>query len=431
MNEITVYNLSNLSCAPFESFLDLQEDFKLFDSEKSLKLQMLIITRGFKYSFKAWRDDDGRLWIIDAHQRKRALQELRRRGFLIPEVPYELIQAKDKKEAVEEIAAYNSEFAQRNPDTHLFEKYNIGTEDLEQFSLSFSKESMDLDHDKSELFQPRFEIQEDEIPDIQADHIVTLPGDLYILGPHRLLCGDATRREDINRLMNGRQADLIITDPPYNVNYEGGTDDHLTIANDNMSDTAFEEFLRKSFFLMYQVLKDGASIYVFHSDSQGYAFRKAFRDAGLKLAQCCIWVKNSLVMGRQDYQWQHEPVLYGWKPTGSHRWFSDRRQTTVWPFDRPIRNELHPTMKPLALLAYPVQNSSQPGEIVADFFAGSGSTLMTAEQTNRHGYVLELDPAYCDVIVKRFHGFRHSQEIIRVRDGQETAWTQLKEEFGL
>lgn len=431
MNEITVYNLSHLDTAPVETFLELQEDFKLYDSEKSLKLQMLIITRGFKYSFKAWRDDAGRLWIIDAHQRKRAMLELRKRGFLVPEVPFELIQAADKKEAVEEIAAYNSEFARRNPDTHLFEKYNIGTEILEQFSLSFTQESIDQDIEKTNLFQPRFEIQEDDVPDIQEDHVVTKPGDLYLLGPHRLLCGDATRKDDINRLMNGRQADLIITDPPYNVNYEGGTDDHLTIENDNMSDSAFEEFLRKSFFLMGQVLRDGASIYVFHSDSQGYAFRKAFNSAGLKLAQCCIWVKNSLVMGRQDYQWQHEPILYGWRPTGSHRWFSDRKQTTIWPFDRPIRNDLHPTMKPIGLIAYPMQNSSQPNEIVADFFGGSGSTLMTAEQTNRCGYTLELDPVYCDVIVKRFHGFKRSEEITRVRNGEETRWPELKSEFGL
>jgi len=198
-----------------------------------------------------------------------------------------------------------------------------------------------------------------------------------------------------------------------------------------MSDAAFEEFLKRSFNLMFQVLRDGASIYVFHSDSQGYAFRRAFAGSGLKLAQCCIWMKNSLVMGRQDYQWQHEPVLYGWKPTGSHRWFADRKQTTIWPFDKPLRNDLHPTMKPIALIAYPMQNSSQPDEVVADFFAGSGSALMAAEQTSRIAYLMELDPVYCDAIVRRYYGFKHNPDIIRVRNGQEAGWTILKEEFKL
>lgn len=429
MNRIEVFNLSNLPTAPVESFLDLQEDFKLPDNEKNMKLQMLILSRGFKYSFKAWQDGDGRLWIIDAHQRKRALLSLRKRGFEVPDVPYELIQAKDKRDAVQEIAAYNSEFAKRNSETHLFEKYNIGTEDLEQFNLVFSSADIDQTLDKMDLFQERFEILEDEIPDLNQKSVFTRTGDVYILGRHRLVCGDATSRDDVNRLMDGHKCDLIITDPPYNVNYTGGTDQELTIENDHMSDSQFELFLKKAYSFMYQIMKDGAGIYVFHSDSEGYAFRKGFKEAGLRLAQCCIWVKNSMVMGRQDYQWQHEPVLYGWKPTGSHRWFSDRKQKTIWNFDRPLRNGEHPTMKPVALIAYPMQNSSQEGEIVVDLFAGSGSTLMAAEQTSRRAYVLELDPVYCDVIVKRFYAYKGSEDIRLYRDGISLEWDEIKSEL--
>ena len=242
-----------------------------------------------------------------------------------------------------------------------------------------------------------------------------------------MVCGDATRSEDINLLMEGQRADLIITDPPYNVDYEGGTDDHLKIQNDSMSDTQFEKFLSRVFWFMYQVISDGGSIYVFHSDSEGYAFRKGFKEAGFKLAQCCIWIKNSLVMGRQDYQWQHEPVLYGWKPTGSHSWYSDRKQTTLWHFDRPVRSELHPTMKPVALVAYPMQNSSKQGQVVVDLFAGSGSTIMAGEQTGRKVYALELDPVYCDVIVKRFQRYKNSEDIRMIRDGKYVEWNEIKE----
>ncbi|MCD6345995.1 MAG: site-specific DNA-methyltransferase [Bacteroidales bacterium] len=429
MNRIEVFNLSNLPTAPPESFLDLQEDFKIPDPEKNMKLQLLIISRGFKYSFKAWQDQEGKLWIIDAHQRKLALIALRKRGFDVPEVPYELIQAKDKREAVEEIAAYNSEFAKRNPDTQLFEKYNIGTDDLEQFNLKFSAEELDQSVDKMNLFQERFEIVEDDIPELNEKSVFTKPGDIFLLGKHRLVCGDATRKEDVNRLMDGHRADLVITDPPYNVNYEGGTEEGLTIQNDHMSDPSFEEFLRKAYSFMYQLLKDGSAIYVFHSDSEGYAFRKGFKEVGFKLAQCCIWVKNSLVMGRQDYQWQHEPVLYGWKPTGSHSWYADRKQTTIWQFDRPVRSDVHPTMKPVALIAYPMQNSSVPGGIVVDLFAGSGSMIMAAEQTSRRGFALELDPVYCDVIVKRYHAFNNSEDIRLIRDGKYIEWDDLKSEL--
>ncbi len=245
---------------------------------------------------------------------------------------------------------------------------------------------------------------DDETPEPPAVP-VSQPGDVWRLGNHRVMCGDSLSIDHVSRLMDGHKADLIVTDPPYNVAYEGGTADRLTIQNDSMSGEAFFRFLLDAYTAMFSVAKDGAGLYVFHADSEGMNFRKAMTDAGFKLAQCCVWVKQSLVMGRQDYHWQHEPVLYGWKPTGAHRWYSDRKQTTVWNFDRPSRNDVHPTMKPVALIEYPIMNSSRGGDLVLDLFGGSGSTLIACEKTGRHARLMELDPRYCDVIVKRWQDF--------------------------
>ena len=242
---------------------------------------------------------------------------------------------------------------------------------------------------------------EDAVP-AAPESATTKPGDIYVMGNHRLLCGDATHAADYARLMDGYQADLVVTDPPYNVDYVGKTKDALKIQNDKKSAEAFYEFLLGAHRGMLSVMKDGAGIYVFHADLEGVNFRRALLDSGLKLAACCVWVKQSMVMGRSDYQWQHEPVLYGWKPTAAHRWYSDRRQTTVWNFDRPSRSEDHPTMKPVALIEYPIQNSSRGGDVVLDPFGGSGTTLIACEKHGRSARLMELDPIYCDVIVERW-----------------------------
>lgn len=249
---------------------------------------------------------------------------------------------------------------------------------------------------------------DDAAPELQATP-VSQPGDVWRLGPHRVMCGDSLSLDHVAQLMDGHKADLIVTDPPYNVAYQGGTADKLTIQNDSMSDEAFYRFLLDAYTAMFASAKDGAGIYVFHADSEGTNFRKALTDAGFKLAQCCVWVKQSLVLGRQDYHWQHEPVLYGWKPTGAHRWYSDRKQSTVWNFDRPSRNDVHPTMKPVALIEYPITNSSRGGDLVLDLFGGSGSTLIACEKTGRHARLMELDPRYCDVIVRRWQDFTGQQ----------------------
>lgn len=244
-----------------------------------------------------------------------------------------------------------------------------------------------------------FDIQQalDEI-----DEPTTKTGDIWILGRHRLMCGDSTQKEQVLRLMNNQEADMLLTDPPYNVDYEGKTADALKIENDNMNETEFYNFLLDSFRNMYESVKYGGSVYVFHADTEGLNFRNAFKSCGFKLAQCLVWVKNTFVMGRQDYQWRHEPILYGWKEGAGHYFVDDRKQSTVLEFDKPSRNAEHPTMKPVDLLVYLIKNSSKENNLILDLFGGSGSTLIAAEQTKRNCYTMELDPKYCDVIVKRW-----------------------------
>lgn len=224
-------------------------------------------------------------------------------------------------------------------------------------------------------------------------------GDVWSLGRHRLVCGDSTKAETYDLLMGGVKANLVITDPPYNVNYEGSAG---KIKNDNMADEAFYNFLLDAYTQMHSAMADDASIYVFHADTEGLNFRRAFADAGFYLSGCCIWKKQSLVLGRSPYQWQHEPCLYGWKKNGKHQWYTGRKETTIWEFDKPKKNGDHPTMKPIPLLAYPIMNSTMSNAVVLDPFGGSGSTLITCEQTDRICYTIELDEKFCDVIVKRY-----------------------------
>jgi DNA modification methylase len=258
------------------------------------------------------------------------------------------------------------------------------------------------------------EAEEDdfEVPDggIETDIVL---GDLFEIGEHRLLCGDSTQTDTFEKLMNGQLADLVVTDPPYNVAYEGKTKDKLKIDNDNMSNGDFYQFLYDFYTALGAYTKKGGSWYVWHADSEGANFRLAMANAGIMVKQCLIWVKNSMVMGRQDYQWKHEPCLYGWKEGASHGWYSDRKQTTVLNFDRPSRNAEHPTMKPVVLFSYQIENSSKQGDIVADAFGGSGTTMVACEQLNRKAYVVEFDPKYCQVIIDRMIKLNPNIEIKR------------------
>lgn len=252
---------------------------------------------------------------------------------------------------------------------------------------------------------------------------MTRLGDVWTLGRHRLVCGDSTRMETYNTLMDGKLANLVVTDPPYNVNYEGSAG---KIQNDNMSNDAFYTFLFDAFFNMERVLASDSSIYVFHADTEGLNFRRAFTDAGFYLSGTCIWKKQSLVLGRSPYQWKHEPILFGWKKKGKHMWYADRKQSTIWEFDKPRKNADHPTMKPIALIAYPIMNSSLSNCIVLDPFGGSGSTLIACEQTDRICYMVELDEKYSDVIVKRYiEQVGTDEDVFLLRDGREIKYQQI------
>lgn len=278
----------------------------------------------------------------------------------------------------------------------------------------------------SDLFKRDGDVQEDDF-DVDAElekPTFSKSGDVWTLGRHRLVCGDSTKAETFAVLMNGRKANLVVTDPPYNVNYEGTAG---KIKNDNLADEKFYQFLFDAFSNIEKVMADDASIYVFHADTEGLNFRKAFADAGFYLSGCCIWKKPSLVLGRSPYQWQHEPCLYGWKKSGKHQWYADRKQTTIWEFEKTKKNTDHPTMKPIPLLAYPIQNSSMSNTLVLDPFGGSGSTLIACEQTDRDCYTIELDEKYCDVIVKRYIEQAGSADGVSVeRDGKTYTFADLE-----
>lgn len=269
------------------------------------------------------------------------------------------------------------------------------------------------------------EIKED---DFDVDEELKKPtmskqGDVWLLGRHRFICGDSTKPETYDTLMDGQLANMVLTDPPYNVNVEETAG---KIKNDNMADEDFYKFLFAAFVCMEQNMAQDASIYVFHADTQGLNFRKAFHDAGFYLSGCCIWKKNALVLGRSPYQWRHEPCLFGWKLGGKHQWYSDRKQTTVWEYDRPKASKDHPTMKPVALMAYPIQNSCMSNCIVLDPFLGSGSTLIACEETNRICYGIELDEKFADVIVKRYIEAKGGSDgVFLLRDGQKMPYAEV------
>lgn len=272
------------------------------------------------------------------------------------------------------------------------------------------------------------EVKED---DFDVDGELTKPtiskqGDIWHLGKHRVICGDSTKPETYQLLLGDKKANLIVTDPPYNVNVEETAG---KIKNDDMSDADFYQFLFNMFVNVEQSMEDDASIYVFHADTEGLNFRRAFKDAGFYLSGCCIWKKNALVLGRSPYQWQHEPVLYGWKQKGKHQWFSDRKQTTIWEYDRPKSSKEHPTMKPVQLMAYPIQNSSMRGTLILDPFLGSGSTLIAADQTGRVCYGIELDEKFVDVIVKRYMEATEKSDVQLIREGKTLAFEEAVSEY--
>ena len=336
-----------------------------------------------------WNEKTGR--VVGGHQRLKVLTDMG-----ITEVDVVVVDMDTEKEKALNIALnkISGEW-----DT---EKLALVIADLQGTDFDVSLTGFDPE-ELEDLFRDDVKggVKEDDF-DVEAElkkPTFSKAGDLWMLGEHRLFCGDSTKPETFDLLMNGKKANLVVTDPPYNVDYKGSAG---KIKNDSMAEDQFEQVLLAAYQQMEAAMADDASIYVFHSDSHGLAFRKAFEEAGFYLSGCCIWKKQSLVLGRSPYQWQHEPVLFGWKKKGKHQWYTGRKESTIWEFDKPKKNKDHPTMKPIALVSYPIMNSTMTGCLVLDPFGGSGSTLIACEQTGRVCYTVELDEKFCDVIVRRY-----------------------------
>ena len=376
-----------------------RKDLKPEDDEYK-KIKKSILEFGFVSPLVVNKD----MTVIGGHQRLKVLQEL---GYEKVEcIVVDLDKTKEKALNI----ALNKISGEWDTDKLESLLQELRMDDFDLSLTGFDSDEVD------DILEDLMETKEDDFDVVEElnkiENPITKLGDVWILGNHRLLCGDSTNKENVDKLMNNNLADFILTDPPYNVDYEGKTQDALKIANDSMNDNEFYTFLETSFKNLYESIKEGGSIYVFHADTEGLNFRNAFIKAGFKLAQCLIWVKNTFVMGRQDYQWRHEPILYGWKEGAAHHFINDRTQSTILEFDKPSRNAEHPTMKPIDLLVKLIKNSSKENNIILDLFGGSGSTLIAAEQTKRTCYMMELDPKYCDVIVKRWEKLTNKKAIL-------------------
>lgn len=360
-----------------------------------------------------WNEKTGR--VVGGHQRLKVLTDMG-----ITEVDVVVVSLSDEKEKALNIALNKISGAWDN------EKLALVIADLQGTDFDVSLTGFDPE-ELDDLFRDDVKngVKEDDF-DVDAElekPCFSKAGDLWLLGDHRLFCGDSTKPETFDLLMNGKKANLVVTDPPYNVNYEGSAG---KIKNDSMAEDQFEQFLLDAYLQMEAAMASDASIYVFHSDSHGLAFRKAFDAAGFYLSGCCIWKKQSLVLGRSPYQWQHEPVLFGWKKKGKHQWYTGRKESTIWEFDKPKKNGDHPTMKPVALMSYPIMNSTMTGCLVLDPFGGSGSTLIACEQTGRICYTVELDEKFCDVIVNRYREqVGSSEKITCQRDGLTYTYDEI------
>lgn len=359
--------------------------------ENLKKLKSKIERLGFHNPVKV----DEKMNLLGGNQRVKALLEMGAAELEIPVmIPNRPLTKKEKDEIIITDNVSDGEW-----DWNILkDEWNM--EELKDWGLEWDL----LDDELEEI-----EIIEDEVPEEISTRCKL--GDIWQLGNHRLMCGDSTNIDDVKELMGGVKADLLLTDPPYNVDYEGATKDKLKIKNDSQNDDDFRNFLKNAFSVADNVIKPGAVFYIWHADSEGYNFRSSCRDVGWTVRQCLIWNKNQMVLGRQDYQWKHEPCLYGWKDGASHLWKSDRKQTTVIEFDKPLRNDLHPTMKPVGLFDYQIQNNSNKGDIVLDLFGGSGTTIIACEQSGRICYMMELDEHYCDVIIQRWENLTGNKAV--------------------
>ena len=388
MNDLKIEYVAIDSIKPYKN------NAKKHPKEQIEQIKKSIEQFGMDDPIGVWKDE-----VVEGHGRLIACKEL---GFdKIPVIRLDHLSDEERKAYT---LAHNKLTMNSDFDIDILEEELLALDiDMTQFGF-----------DEIEEPEEEVEIIEDEIPDA-PDEAVSKPGEIYQLGNHRLMCGDSTKREDVLKLVGDEKIQLLITDPPYNVDYEGGTKDKLKIQNDNQEEEEFHQFLLSAFTNAYEVLQDGASFYCWYASREVVNFHTAIEESGFTVKQELIWNKSSLVMGRQDYQWKHEPCLYGWKETDAHQWYGDRKQTTVIDWDKPTKCDLHPTMKPVGLFDYQIKNSSKKGDNVLDLFGGSGTTIIACEQDGRNGFMMEYDPIYVDVIIKRWENLT-GKKAVKISD---------------
>lgn len=389
--EIQIMKLSDLKPADYNPRIDLESGMEEYE-----KLKQSILEFGF-VDPPIFNKRTGNL--VGGHQRVAVAKDLG----LCEEIEVSVVDLPLDKEKALNVAL--NKISGRWDD----DKLALLLKELDADILDLSGFGEDEIQDVIEQYDMRLDMENEAIDDEFEIELPEKPkatlGDIYQLGNHRLMCGDSTNKEHIELLMDGDKANLLITDPPYNVNYEGKTEDSLKIQNDNKTSSEFYEFLKSAFDSVADYLREGASFYVWYASSEVVNFVSSLVDTNFLVKQELIWFKNSLVLGRQDYHWQHEPCLYGWKNDGSHMWYGDRKQTTILEFDKPLANKEHPTMKPIPLFDYQIKNSSKKGDKILDIFGGSGTTMIACEQNKRCAYLMELDPRYVDVIIDRWEEF--------------------------
>lgn len=389
--EIQIMKLSDLKPADYNPRIDLESGMEEYE-----KLKQSILEFGF-VDPPIFNKRTGNL--VGGHQRVAVAKDLG----LCEEIEVSVVDLPLDKEKALNVAL--NKISGRWDD----DKLALLLKELDADILDLSGFGEDEIQDVIEQYDMRLDMENEAIDDEFEIELPEKPkatlGNIYQLGNHRLMCGDSTNKEHIELLMDGDKADLLITDPPYNVDYEGKTEDSLKIQNDNKTSSEFYEFLKSAFDSVADYLREGASFYVWYASSEVVNFVSSLVDTNFLVKQELIWFKNSLVLGRQDYHWQHEPCLYGWKNDGSHMWYGDRKQTTILEFDKPLANKEHPTMKPIPLFDYQMKNSSKKGDKILDIFGGSGTTMIACEQNKRCAYLMELDPRYVDVIIDRWEEF--------------------------
>ena len=403
---------TDMELVPIEKLVPYVNNARTHNASQIMKLRSSLREFGFINPVIIDRDYN----IIAGHGRVMAAREEK-----IDKVPCVFVDYLTEAQKKAYILADNRMAMDAGWDEQLL-KVEIESLKAENFDVSLTgfdeKELSDLFDSEKDAKDDNFDVDKE----LQKP-TVTKAGDVWLLGAHKLICGDSTKEETYKTLMGEQKANLVVTDPPYNVNYQGSAG---KIKSDNLKNDQFYRFLLAAFTCMEKAMADDASIYVFHADTEGLNFRKAFADAGFYLSGTCIWKKQSLVLGRSPYQWQHEPCLFGWKKNGRHQWYSDRKQTTIWEFDKPKKNGDHPTMKPVPLIAYPIRNSSMTNCIVLDPFGGSGSTLIACEQTGRICRTIELDEKYSDVIVKRYiEQVKSTAGVYVIRENKKISCSEL------